>query len=145
METLEQAQRKLVDDINATGDILFQYTYLIERAKELPSFDERKQAAARKVAGCQSNVWVITRVEDGAARIEADSDTLIVRGLLALIIELFDGRSVDEIMEARVNVLTETELSEAFSEERMAGFGAIIKTIRQALAGTGAQRKGERA
>lgn len=133
MKTIKQVQSELIDEINATGDILFQYTYLVDIAGRLPRMTEEEKQAAMKVEKCQSNVWLIISVDNGAVHLKADSDTLIVRGLLQLIIRLFDGRTPQEILGVDVRVLTATELSEAFAEERMTGFGEIIRTIRAAL------------
>ena len=133
MKTIKQVQSELIDEINATGDILFQYTYLIDIAGALPSMTEEERSIATKVEKCQSNVWLIVSIENGIVNIKADSDTLIVRGLLQLIIRLFDGRTPQEILGVDVRVLTATELSEAFAEERMTGFSEIIRTIRAAI------------
>lgn len=133
MKTIKQVQSELIDEINATGDILFQYTYLVDIAGRLPRTTEEEKQAATKVEKCQSNVWLIISVDNGAVHLKADSDTLIVRGLLQLIIRLFDGRTPQEILGVDVRVLTATELSEAFTEDRMTGFSEIIRTIRAAI------------
>ena len=133
MKTIKQVQSELIDEINATGDILFQYTYLVDIAGRLPRMTEEEKQAATKVEKCQSNVWLIVSVNNGAVHLKADSDTLIVRGLLQLIIRLFDGRTPQEILGVDVRVLTATELSEAFTEDRMTGFSEFIRTIRAAI------------
>ena len=133
MKTIKQVQSELIDEINATGDILFQYTYLVDIAGKLPRMTKDEKQAATKVEKCQSNVWLIISIDNGVVHLKADSDTLIVRGLLQLIIRLFDGRTPQEILGVDVRILTATELSEAFAEERMTGFSEIIRTIRAAI------------
>ena len=129
--TLDQQQQDIVAAFSDLGDIFAQYTYVVELSTELPVMDERRKEDSVLVDKCQSLVWINASVdENGCVSLEAESDTLIVRGVLMLLLSLLNGRSVEEIRDARVSFLEDTDLRDAFSDDRLSGFASICKTIK---------------
>lgn len=128
--SFDQQQQKLIDDLNGMGDILSQYTYLLEvSASSRPMSDGEKERAAM-VDKCQSQVWISCTVDDcGAVWFCADSDTLIIRGVLYLMMQLVNGRPASDFPSYTFDFVGKTELVYAFSDERLNGFAAIQKKM----------------
>jgi cysteine desulfuration protein SufE len=126
----------LVDEFDLLGDWEQRYRYLIDMGKALPPFPEDARDDAHRVKGCVSQVWLVTRREDDRLIFEADSDAHIVRGLAALLIRLYSGRTADEIrsVDAR-DVLARIGLAEHLSPQRSNGLNSMIARI-QGEAGT---------
>lgn len=132
--SIDEAQQIIIDNINAAGDVLSQYTYLISLSKQLPSMSENEKASSIMVDKCQSQVWLLVSVDHGRTCIKADSDTLIVRSVLWILVTLLSERTPKEIASAHLRFIAETELADAFSSERTSGFKAIVKTIQNVVA-----------
>lgn len=129
--TIDQQQDDIVDDFLSIGDPLSQYEYLIEFAAALPTLDEAFKTDEHLVKDCQSRAWLVLENHSGALSIKADSDTLIVRGVLELIIELLDGRPLRDVARAEIYFPEKAELMTTFSASRRQGIGSIIATIKR--------------
>lgn len=129
--TLAQRQKEMIDEINAVGDCFDQYSYLILQSGLLPPFPEERRREEHLVRGCQSRVWLHTWTEGRRFRLQADSDTLIIRGVLTLLIRLLDGVDAREVAETELTLLRETELAATFTSDRSSGMGAVLRQIRQ--------------
>ncbi|MCD8116631.1 MAG: SufS family cysteine desulfurase [Oscillospiraceae bacterium] len=132
MMTLAEKQELMIQNINALGDCFDQYSYLIVKAQQLTPLPEEMKTPAALVPGCQSQVWLYTRTENGRLFILADSDTLILRGVLQILRELFDGENVTEISALPVRLFQETELAATFTSDRNTGVQTILRKIRNA-------------
>ncbi len=135
----DEAQDRLVAAFEAVGDVFSQYTLLVELSADLEPLTDEEKEAATLVGKCQSQVWVLAGDPAGfgpAAPLRADSDTLIVRGVLCCMLALLEGRTADEIGRARFDFVQRTELKDAFSDERLNGFSAIERTIKHVVAAT---------
>lgn len=126
----------LVDEFDLLGDWEQRYRYLIDMGKALPPFPEAARDDAHRVKGCVSQVWLFTRRDGDRLVFEADSDAHIVRGLAALLIRLYSGRTAEEIrsVDAR-DVLARIGLAEHLSPQRSNGLNSMIARI-QGEAGT---------
>ncbi|MBI1234550.1 MAG: cysteine desulfuration protein SufE [Alphaproteobacteria bacterium] len=126
----------LVDEFDLLGDWEQRYRYLIDMGKALPPFPEDARDDTHRVKGCVSQVWLVTRREGDRLVFEADSDAHIVRGLAALLIRLYSGRTAEEIrsVDAR-DVLARIGLAEHLSPQRSNGLNSMIARI-QGEAGT---------
>lgn len=129
--TLAQRQKNMIDEINAAGDCFDQYSYLIFQSGLLPPFPEERRREGHLVKGCQSKVWLNAWKEDGRFRLRADSDTLIIRGVLALLIRLLDGADAREVSETELTLLQETDLAATFTSDRSSGLRAVLQQIRK--------------
>ena len=120
----------LVDEFDLLGDWEQRYRYLIDMGKALPPFPEDARDDAHRVKGCVSQVWLVTRRDGDRLVFEADSDAHIVRGLAALLIRLYSGRTAEEIrsVDAR-DVLARIGLAEHLSPQRSNGLNSMIAWI----------------
>jgi cysteine desulfuration protein SufE len=121
----------LVDEFDFLDDWEQRYRYLIDMGKALPDMPETERTDANKVKGCVSQVWLVTGKDGDTLTFRADSDAHIVRGLAALLVRLYSGRTGEEILsvDAR-DVLARIGLSEHLSPQRSNGLASMIGRIR---------------
>lgn len=107
------------------------YRYVIELGRELPDFPDALKTAATKVEGCVSQVWLMTQLKDGTLTLRGDSDAMIVRGLVAILIAFYDGRPPSEVPVADVEAyLKRLQLAEHLTPQRSNGLASMVKRIR---------------
>ena len=124
---------ELVDEFDLLGDWEERYKYLIDMGKALPDMPEADRTDANKVKGCVSQVWLVTEPGRDAIVFRADSDAHIVRGLAALLLRLYSGRSRDDILSVDAReVLRRIGLDEHLSPQRSNGLNSMIGRIRAA-------------
>lgn len=135
METAAETQRRLVADFAEFLDDPFSlYEYLLGFAAELPTMPDEEKQRASLVEGCQSRVWLRTeRTPEGRLAIALDSDTLIVRGVLNAIVQIYSERTDEDILSTDFTFLEETELAALFSAERQSGIEAVMAAVRSAV------------
>ena len=129
MNHIDTLQEQIVSDFQEMGDGFEQYAYLIELSVNLPALSEGKKTGDRLVKGCQSHVWLDMRAKDGIFSFEADSDTLILKGVLYLLRDIFNGQPLSEVAEARVWFFEQTEIMATFDADRQKGIGYIIREL----------------
>lgn len=127
--TLFEKQNAMIAGINSLGDCFEQYNYLLIKSTELPAMPEDEHNDAHLVPGCQSRVWLSVRSEDGRVYFEADSDTLILKGVLQLLRELLWGETVKDVSATDIRLFSETELGATFTSDRNTGIKEIIRLI----------------
>ncbi|HRP68310.1 MAG TPA: SufE family protein, partial [Turneriella sp.] len=103
--SIEEREASLVENFETFDDWADRYRYLIDLGEELPTLDEAHKIAENKVQGCQSQVWLIARREGDKILFEADSDSAITRGLIALLVQLFSGATASEIASADLSFI----------------------------------------
>ena len=133
--TLAEKQRQMICTINAMGDCFDQYSFLLLKAGQLSPMPDEHKTDDRLVAGCQSKVWLKLTVIEGCFYMEADSDTLILRGVLAVLSDLLNGAPAADVAALPITLLQETELSATFTSTRSSGLSGILETIRAACTG----------
>ena len=126
----------IVENFELFDDWEDRYRYVIDLGKELPELDEARRTPATKVDGCASQVWLVpdVRDEDGARRLyfEGDSDAMIVRGLIAVLISLISGQSVADIQNLDIRgELARLQLDQALSAQRSNGLRAMVSRIEE--------------
>jgi len=112
------------------GDWMERYEYLIDLGKTLPPFDVAHKVPDFLIEGCQSKVWLYPSLNDGMITFTADSDALITRGIVALLIRVFSGRTPDEILGADIYFIERIGLRENLSPTRSNGLLAMMKQMR---------------
>ncbi len=131
--TLTDAIEAVVDEFSLCHDWDERYELLIEMGNELPGLPEELQVEENQVEGCMSTVWMVAEYHPGdppAITIEADSDSLIVRGLIAVLLSVYSGRSPQEILGCDIHCLFERlELDKHLSTQRRNGLNAMIKRV----------------
>ncbi len=127
--------QQLMDDFEVIDDWEERYRHVIELGRGLPPFPEESRTAANKVAGCMSQVWLAERVETGpqglVLRLQGDSDALIVKGLVAIALMIFDGRRLSDIeaIDARA-IFDRLGLSGHLTPQRANGLMAMVARIK---------------
>lgn len=129
--TLQEKQIRLRDEVNALGDCLEQFSYLTTAAGELPRLRDELRSPEYLVSGCQSKVWLCISFLRGRIHLDADSDTLLLKGVLYLLLSLLEGCPAQEVAETEITCFHETELLASFTESRNHGFRSILATIRR--------------
>ena len=135
--TIEELQKQIVEEFSFFTDWMEKYEYLIELGKMLPPFPEEKKRDKNLIPGCQSRVWLDGRYEDGKLIFSADSDAIITKGIVSLLIKVFSGHTPKEIMEANVDFINQIGLKEHLSATRANGLASMIQQIK-AYAAAGA-------
>lgn len=130
MDTPSEIQERIVREIEQAGDPFDQFDYLLVKAAELPEMPESRKVADVLVKDCQSQVWLYLHEMDGRPFIEADSDTLMIRGTIQILKELFDGQPPQAVLDCEVNYIQRTDLAYAFDSKRVAGQTAIVARIK---------------
>ncbi len=135
-----------IDRIMQNFDILTdwedRYRYIIELGRKLPSFDEKYKIDANLVQGCVSQVWLVTNVRDGdppVIEFRADSDAQIVKGLVAILLSLYSGKTAREILTADIrSIFQKLDLAKHLSLNRANGFASMVKRIHELALATAA-------
>tara|TARA_B100000676_G_C18045343_1_gene827532 strand:+ start:367 stop:831 length:465 start_codon:yes stop_codon:yes gene_type:complete len=126
---IDQTTQEIVDEFAFFDDWMQRYEYIIEMGKALEGLPEDKKDDAHKVPGCQSQVWFYARQEDGRIHFEADSDAMIVRGLIAMLLRVYSNRTPDEIIGTPPEFFEVLELGSHLSGSRANGLHAIVTRI----------------
>ena len=131
MTELEQNRIKLREEFSEFEDGFERYSYLVEIAGMLPPMAEELHTDENLVRGCQSHVWVSTEAKDGRFFFEADSDTLIIKGVLLLLQDLLCGVPLEEAASVELDVLADAGLTAEFSDERQKGIGFVMRRLKE--------------
>ena len=120
---------------------LDKYEYLIELSDTLPAIDPQRRTDEYVIKGCQSRVWVDARVEEGKVFFSADSDAIITKGIIALLIRVLNGRTPQEIIDTELYFIDAIGLSENLSPTRSNGLLAMIKQMKMYAVAFGASAR----
>lgn len=130
-KTLKEVQEEVIEDFSMYEEWLEKYEYLIELGKNLTSYPEDKKTEDRLIKGCQSRVWLdYTMNGDGTLSFMADSDAIITKGIISLLISVYSGRTPMEIAEDDFSFLNSIGLKENLSPTRANGLVSMIDTIK---------------
>lgn len=141
---LNETQKDIVEEFSVFDDWLDRYNYLIELGNELPEIDPQYKTNEYLINGCQSKVWLHADLVDGKLVFSADSDAIIVKGIVALLVKVLNERTPDEIVENELFFIDEIGLSQNLSPTRSNGLLAMVKKMRlYALAYQAKSRKAE--
>ncbi|HEX3080380.1 MAG TPA: SufE family protein [Puia sp.] len=106
------------------------YEYIIDLGKRLPPLDPKYKTDENRVRGCQSSVWLIADFKDGKIFFQADSDAVIVKGLISMLIRVLNKRSPDEIMEAKMDFIREIGMTTHLAQTRSNGLLSMVKQMK---------------
>lgn len=129
--TIDEAKQALIDDFEFLEDWMQRYEYIIELGKKLPDLPEEGKTEEYIVPGCQSQVWFHARTEGGRLHFDADSDAIIVRGLIALLLRVYSDRTPEEIVATPPDFFEVLELGSHLSGNRANGLHAMVTRIQQ--------------
>ncbi len=128
--TINQVQDQIVDDFSVFDDWMDRYQQLIEMGKDLKPIDEKKRTEQHLIKGCQSRVWVDAELNNGTITFSADSDAIITKGIVALLIQVLNNRTPQEILDADLYFIDKIGLKENLSPTRSNGLVAMIKQMK---------------
>lgn len=129
--SLEEAKRSVIEDFSMYDEWLDKYEYLIELGKNLSGFEEGSKVDDNLIKGCQSRVWLDYSVSDGKIFFTADSDAIITKGIISLLVSVYSGRSAGEIASDDFEWVAEIGLKENLSPTRANGLVSMIARIKQ--------------
>lgn len=128
--TLNDKQNQIIEDFSIFEDWMDRYQQLIELGKDLPPIDEKKRTESYLIKGCQSKVWLDAELKEGNIYFTADSDAIITKGIVALLISVLSGRTPKEIIDADLFFIDKIGLKENLSPTRSNGLVAMVKQMR---------------
>lgn len=128
--TIQDIQNEIVDEFSMFDDWMQRYEYIIELGKSLPLIDEKYKTEDNIIKGCQSKVWVHAEEKDGKVQFTADSDAILTKGIIAILIRAFSNQSSSDILEANTDFIDEIGLKEHLSPTRANGLVSMIKQIK---------------
>lgn len=130
MNTLQEAKQAVIEDFSMYDEWLDKYEYLIELGKNLEPYPEEEKTEDKLIKGCQSRVWLDSRMEDGKLYFRADSDAIITKGIISLLIGVYSGRPPEEIVKDDFGFINEIGLKENLSPTRANGLVSMIGKIK---------------
>ena len=133
-ETIKQIEQNLIDDFALLENWEEKYEYLIEMGQDLPEMDPTLKTDDRLVQGCQSSVWFDIHCKEGNLEFSADSDSLIVKGMVAILNEILNGQPAKEVLQADMTFFETLGLWRHISSQRSNGLTAMMGHIKQAAA-----------
>jgi cysteine desulfuration protein SufE len=131
LAAIEAEKQKIVEEFALFDSWLERYEYIIELGRKLSGIAPEKRTPEYRVRGCQSQVWFDARREDGRIVFEADSDAMIVRGLIALLLRVYSGRAPEAILATSPAFLEKIELGSHLSGSRANGLAAMVARIHE--------------
>ena len=131
MKTLKEAENAIVEEFSMYEEWLDKYEDLIELGKSLTDSPESEKTEDNLIKGCQSRVWLDYKIEDGKVFLNADSDAIITKGIISLLVGLYSGRTPQEILSSDFSVVEKIGLKENLSPTRANGLVSMIAKIRE--------------
>ena len=129
--TLQEKKEQIIEEFSMFDEWLDKYEYLIELGKALAPYPEEKKTDDRLIKGCQSRVWLDAQMSGGTLVFSADSDAVITRGIISLLVGVYSGRTPQEILSDDFSFLEAIGLKENLSPTRANGLLSMIETIRK--------------
>jgi cysteine desulfuration protein SufE len=130
MASIPEIQEEIIDEFAMFDDWMERYEYMIDLGKSLPIINEQFKTDEYIIKGCQSKVWVHAQMEDKKINFTADSDAIITKGIIAILIRAFSGQSPQDIIDADTAFIDEIGLKEHLSPTRANGLVSMIKQIK---------------
>ncbi len=128
--TIEEKQQEIIGDFSYLEDWMDKYELIIEMGKELAPMNEEDKIEQNLIKGCQSKVWIKPKFENGIITFSADSDALITKGLVSLVLKVLSGHTPDEIKDAELHFVNAIGLSSHLSPTRSNGLLSMLKQIK---------------
>jgi len=127
---IESVQQEIIEEFSVYEDWMDKYSYLIELGNSLENLDPKDKNDQHLIKGCQSRVWLVPEFKDGKIYFRGESDAVIVKGLVVLLLRVFSGRTPKEIMENELHFIDVIGLNQHLSPTRSNGLLAMIKQIK---------------
>ena len=128
--TIEEIEREIVEEFSLFDSWDDKYEYIIDLGKKLPMLEEQFKKDENKVRGCQSTVWLAADYKDGRIFYKADSDAMIVKGLISMLIRVLSGQTPDDIVNAKLDFIREIGMMSHLAQTRSNGLLAMVKQMK---------------
>jgi cysteine desulfuration protein SufE len=128
--TIKEIQEEIVDEFSMFDDWMQRYEYIIELGKSLPLIDKAHEIDANLISGCQSKVWLHASIEDGAIQFTANSDAILTKGIVALLLRVYNAQRPIDILGEELYFIDEIGLKEHLSPTRANGLLSMIKQMK---------------
>ncbi|MBS1573269.1 MAG: SufE family protein [Bacteroidetes bacterium] len=128
--TIQEKQKEIVEDFNFLEDWEQKYEYIIDLGKSLVGIPDNEKKEENLIKGCQSRVWIVPEYKEGKLFFEADSDGILPKGIIALLVSIYSGHSTKEIVDSDFKFIEEIGLQEFLSPTRANGLMAMTKQIK---------------
>ena len=128
--SIKETQEEIIDEFSMFDDWMQRYEYMIELGKSLPLIDEKYKTEDHIIKGCQSKVWVHAELDKDQLHFTADSDAIITKGIIAILIRAYSGQPPQEIIDADTSFIDEIGLKEHLSPTRANGLVSMIKQVK---------------
>jgi len=128
--TITDIQNKIIEEFSVFEDWMDKYEYLIEIGNTLEAYDEKNKTPSNLIQGCQSRVWLDAEYKDGKIHFTADSDAIITKGIIALLIKVLSDKTPEEIMQTDLFFIEKIGLRENLSPTRANGLVSMIKNMK---------------
>jgi cysteine desulfuration protein SufE len=127
---IKEIEQEIIDDFSLFESWEDKYEYIIDLGKKLKPVEEKIKTEEYKIKGCQSSVWIHSTFQDGKVLFEGDSDAIIVKGLVSLMIKVLSGQSPKDIVEAPLEFINAIGLSSHLAQTRSNGLRSMIKQMK---------------
>ena len=128
--TIKSIQEEVIDEFLLFDDWMQKYEYIIDLGKSLPLINEKNKTDDRLIKGCQSKVWLDAQLKNGKINYTADSDAIITKGIIAILLRVFSNQTPDAILSANTDFIDEIGLKEHLSPTRANGLVSMIKQLK---------------
>ncbi len=128
--TINEIQDELIDEFSLFGDWMEKYEYIIQLGKELPLIKEEYKKDENLIRGCQARVWLHADFQDGRVHFTADSDAIITKGLVSMVVRVLSGHTPEEIVKSELYFVDQIGLREHLSVTRSNGLLSMIKQMK---------------
>jgi len=129
-KTIDQIEAEIIDEFCLFDNWDDKYEYIIDLGKKLPPLDEQFKKEENKVRGCQSTVWLVADYKDGKVFYKAESDAVIVKGLISMLIRVLSGQSPEDIVNAKLDFIREIGMMSHLAQTRSNGLLAMVKQMK---------------
>lgn len=130
--TLEEKQNAIIEEFSMFDDWMQKYEYIIELGKDLPQIEESKKTKDNIIEGCQSQVWLDAKFEEERMHFSADSDAIITKGIIGLLIQVLNEEKPEDIAKADLHFINDIGLHEHLSPTRSNGLASMVKKMKMA-------------
>jgi cysteine desulfuration protein SufE len=129
-KTIQQIEDEIEEEFSLFDSWDDKYEYIIDMGKRLPVLDDKHKLDENKVRGCQSTVWLVSEYKDGKLYFQADSDAIITKGLVSMLIRVLSGHTPDEIIEANLGFIQKIGMTTHLAQTRANGLLSMVKQMK---------------
>ena len=129
-KSIQEIENEIVEEFALFDSWDDKYEYIIDLGKKLPPLEDQHKIDINKVKGCQSTVWLVSEFRDGKVYYKAESDAIIVKGLISMLIRVLSGHSPDEIIAAKLNFIQQIGMTTHLAQTRSNGLLAMVKQMK---------------